>query len=185
MFEVCGSKNLQIWTTANSEIVINQRLVGSMFGQIGATKPEGWRVINAPQILKILCGQKGGFGKIWDGDYPGSCLKGANLARRMCNQGPRDPSTSETGTTGELLSSIACIQPGRNFDCFSQCFATNSASITSIPLINLKRYALLQSADFLYMLSAVPKVSETFLAAHNWYQQFLKTDKIYLLQSRP
>ena len=184
MFEVCGSKNLDHGKFRNS----NQPEVGSMFGQIGATQPglEGHFGQKCPPNSENFVWTKmGGFGKIWDGDYPGSCLKGANLARRMCDQGPRDPSTSETGTTGELLSSIACIQPGRNFDCFSQCFATNSASITSIPLINLKRYALLQSADFLYMLSAVPKVSETFLAAHNWYQQFLKIDKIYLLQSRP
>ena len=57
MFEVCGSKNLDHGKFRNS----NQPEVGSMFGQIGATQPEGWRVIsvkNAPQILKILCGQK-------------------------------------------------------------------------------------------------------------------------------
>ena len=34
---------------------------------------------------------------------------------------------------------------------------------TNIQFLLIKRYALLQSADFLFMFFAVPKLSETFL----------------------
>ena len=41
----------------------------------------------------------------------------------------------------------------------------------------IKRYALLQSADFLFMLSTVPKISETFLQLgdvdYEWYRKFV------------
>ena len=53
-----------------------------------------------------------------------------------------------------------------------------STSIRLIPKVLIKQYALLQSADFLYMLSAVPKISETFLQLtdldYTWYQKLLK-----------
>ena len=53
-----------------------------------------------------------------------------------------------------------------------------STSICLIPKVLIKQYALLQSADFLYMLSAVPKISETFLQLtdfdYTWYQKLLK-----------
>ena len=45
---------------------------------------------------------------------------------------------------------------------------------TSNPLI-IKRYALLQSANFLFKLSTAPKISETFLQLmdldYEWYQK--------------
>ena len=47
----------------------------------------------------------------------------------------------------------------------------------SINFLLIKRYALLQSADFLYILSSVPKISETFLLLgdrdYKWYQRFV------------
>ena len=41
----------------------------------------------------------------------------------------------------------------------------------------IKRYALIPTADFLFMLSAVPKISKTFLQledlAYEWYRKFV------------
>ena len=67
--------------------------------------------------------------------------------------------------------------PFNHFSRISPCFATNSASSTPTLLILflIKGYALLHGVDFLFMLLAVPSISETSLQLmdHDYEKFFL------------
>ena len=87
------------------------------------------------------------------------------------------PSQCSTSIAAASNLVVQLFQPKFHYQIGTNSAYESSTSIRLIPKVLIKRYALLQSADFLYMLSAVPKISETFLHLtdldYTWYQKKL------------